>query len=201
MGLPPSSGADHDTATSPSPGATLTPVGVDGAVTIGPENVVEPLPVPPGEPTVVDVVDDTAEPGLTPLASAGTSEPPPGHGGDWISEDPAPGVGPTPAGRATWVAAGPAVTCDGVARAPVVTAPLTTSDAVPTRPSTATVADRVEGYCPTNGSEPSHANGPASGRSRPMETSRKARTTLGSNWVPAQAANSARAALGLIDAL
>ena len=53
------------------------------------------------------------------------------------------------------------------------------------------------GMLSTKGSEPSHASGPVTGRRRPIETSRKARTTWGSNWVPAQAASSMRAAWGL----
>ena len=74
-----------------------------------------------------------------------------------------------------------------------MTAPATTTEAAAVRP-------RVEATWPiwgmlsTNGNEPIHASGATIGRNLPIETSRKALTTWGSNCVPAQAASSARAA-------
>jgi hypothetical protein len=56
--------------------------------------------------------------------------------------------------------------------------------------------------CPTvgalvmKGRDPSQASGPADFRTRPIETSRNARTTVGSKCVPAHARSSARAACG-----
>ena len=46
----------------------------------------------------------------------------------------------------------------------------------------------------TNESCVNHDNGPIAIRRRPIEMFRNARTTVGSNWLPAQRANSARAA-------
>src|SRR5579864_3140516 len=58
MGLPPSSGADHDSRTTAFPGVAVTPVGGDGAVGGGAVVVVlgPPPTEPPGPPTV-DVVE------------------------------------------------------------------------------------------------------------------------------------------------
>ena len=45
IGLPPSLGADHDTATAPSPGVAVTSVGVDGTVA---DDLVMVPGLPPG---------------------------------------------------------------------------------------------------------------------------------------------------------
>ena len=59
-----------------------------------------------------------------------------------------------------------------------------------TAPTRATAATAL-----VEDTEPSQENGAAS-RRRQMDTARKARTTSGSNWVPAQAASSWRALSG-----
>ena len=74
-----------------------------------------------------------------------------------------------------------------------MTAPAATTEAAAVRPSVEATWP-IWGMLSTNGNEPIHANGAAIGRSRPIETSRKALTTWGSNCEPAQAASSARAA-------
>jgi hypothetical protein len=81
--------------------------------------------------------------------------------------------------------------------APAVTAPATKTEVAATLPS-ADATWPSWGTLSTNGSEPSQASGPVMGRSRPIETSRKARTTWGSNCEPAHAASSLRAASGLM---
>ena len=75
-----------------------------------------------------------------------------------------------------------------------MTAPAATTEAAAVRPSVEATW-LIWGMLSTKGSEPIHASGATSiGRNRPIETSRKALTTWGSNCEPAQAASSARAA-------
>jgi hypothetical protein len=78
---------------------------------------------------------------------------------------------------------------------PTATAPAKLIETAAVR-TAATPTCASVGTLPMNGSDPSQATGPAAARSRPMETSRNARTTVGSKWVPAQARSSARAAWG-----
>lgn len=84
--------------------------------------------------------------------------------------------------------------------APRAPAPSTIVAATATRP--APTATWVIPPTPlANGNEPSQLNGPPATRNRPTDTCRKARTTWGSKWLPAQVANSARAAAGLLGLL
>ena len=81
--------------------------------------------------------------------------------------------------------------------APAATDPVISTVAAPARPSAA-AAWPTRGTLLTNGSDPAQLNGPATALSRPMDTSRKALTTFGSKWLPAQSASSRRAAWGVI---
>jgi hypothetical protein len=76
------------------------------------------------------------------------------------------------------------------------TAPETVTAASPAR-AIVTMDCPRRGTLLTKGSDPSDARGPATGRRRPIDTSRKARTTRGSKCEPAHAASSWRALSGL----
>jgi hypothetical protein len=150
MGLPPSSGADQDTVTWALPAFTVTPVGVDGTVGVDPASVVvvdvvtTVVPGAAGAPIVdvvdgvVDVVDELTGP--VPTSSAPTGVRPGALGACAVS---LPGgavsvVGdPAPTGEVTSLEGG--IAGDAALSVPAVTAPVTTWDAAPTRPSTATV--------------------------------------------------------------
>src|ERR1019366_8024137 len=152
----------------------------------------DPEPLAPGPGEVVGLGDATFR-----------VDPPPGEpalprwGGRPAGEpvEPMPAVvdPDSTANRLGWCPSVPATACS----APAVTAPATVTVAAAARPIVATACP-IWGKLPTKGSEPSQANGPATGRIRPMEISRKARTTLGSKCEPAQAASSFRAASRLI---
>ncbi len=83
--------------------------------------------------------------------------------------------------------------CDDTCVAPTATAPAKLIETAAVR-TAATPTCASVGTLPTKGSELIHATGPATTRTRPIETSKNARTTVGSKCVPAQANSSARAA-------
>jgi hypothetical protein len=90
----------------------------------------------------------------------------------------------------TGVAAGG---CDVKCVVPTATAPAKLIETAAVRTAAMPTWASV-GTLPMKGSDPSHATGPATTRTRPIDTSRNARTTIGSKCVPAQAKSSALAA-------
>ena len=79
--------------------------------------------------------------------------------------------------------------------------PATIANVIAASEEAAVPAAPPTGMRPRTGSSAIHESGPITSRSRPMEMLRNARTTSGSNWVPAQRASSARASAGDIAVL
>jgi hypothetical protein len=90
--------------------------------------------------------------------------------------------------------------CDATCAVPTATAPMTLTEIAAVRIAATPTCVSV-GTLLRKGSDPSQASGPATTRTRPIETSRNARTTAGSKCVPAHASSSARAAWGVIAGL
>jgi hypothetical protein len=90
--------------------------------------------------------------------------------------------------------------CDTTCAVPIATAPTTLTEIAAVRTAATPTCVSV-GTLLRKGSDPSHASGPATTRTRPIDTSRNARTTAGSKCVPAHASSSALAAWGVIAGL